>query len=176
MDAQELRLGLSGRRLDFPDGKAFCLVCGRRPVATRTMSYKDHDYAEKRSAGLNTVLNWVHPALGWVNRMRFESFEIDAPVCLRHVLRGRWIDLALILLCVGGLATVLVLSAKGTIEGKPGALGTTLKAGLVALPLLSGWFAWRFRGRSPLLPCSARREAQDVVVLTYPNGAPRRPT
>ena len=139
------------------------------------MSFKDHDYAERRSAGLNTILNWVHPALGWVNRMRFESFEIDAPVCWLHFLRGRWIDLTLIAISTGGLIALLVLAAKGAIQGRPGALGSTLKAGLVALPLLSGWFAWRFRSRSPLLPCSARREAKDVVVLSYPDGLPRRP-
>src|SRR6187402_1419534 len=100
----ELRLGMSGRALKF-DGPAFCLACGRRPLATRAVKFKDTDYADKRAEGLNTILNHVHPALAWANRARFVGFTLDVPVCARHFLAGRVLDALLTWLAAVGAIT-----------------------------------------------------------------------
>ena len=169
---KELRLGLDGRRVVFPEGRAFCLACGRRPLAARTVGFTDVEYAERETAGMNSLLNFVHPALGWANRERMVSFKIDAPVCVVHFLRGRLLDLALILLFAAALVALLVLAFKGVLPRKEGEIGAALKAGLVALPILSAWFAYRFRSKRAILPCVGKREARDRFVLVYEGEAP----
>jgi len=168
----ELRLELSGRAVVFPDGRPFCLACGRRPFSTRMVAFKDPDYADRRTEGANTILGWVHPALAWANRERLVSFKIDAPVCWIHFLRGRELDLAMTALFAAALGTLVLLSVQGVIPRRPGDLGAALKAGLVAFPILGAWFAVRFRSKRALLPCEGRRESKDRVVLTYPAGVP----
>jgi hypothetical protein len=86
--AAELRLGLSGRALVFADGAPFCLICGRRPFARRTLPCRDSDYARRKSQNLNSILEWMNPALAYFNWRRKVSFSIDAPLCLRHFWRG----------------------------------------------------------------------------------------
>jgi hypothetical protein len=166
----ELRLGLEGRRVIFPQGRPFCLACGRRPWATRTVAFSDVEFADRETAGVNSLLNFVHPALGWANRERMVSFKIDAPVCGIHFLRGRVLDLALIALFAATLVALVVLSVRGILPRKEGEVGAALKGGLVALPILSAWFAYRFRSKRAALPCQGRRESRDRMVLTYPEG------
>jgi hypothetical protein len=168
----ELRLGLDGRRVVFLEGRSFCLACGRRPIASRTVGFTDVEFAERETAGMNTLLNFVHPALGWANRERMVSFKIDAPVCLVHFLRGRLLDLALIVLFAAALVALVVLSFMGLLPRKEGEIGAALKAGLVALPILSAWFAYRFRSKRAVLPCTGRRETRDRFVLLYEGEAP----
>jgi hypothetical protein len=172
MDSRELRLGLDGRRVVFPDGRRFCLACGGRPRATRTVSFTDAEFAARQTAGANTLLNLVHPALGWANRERMVSFKIDAPVCLVHFLAGRVLDLSLIAFFLAALAGLFILTAAGVLPRKEGEVGAALKAGLVALPILSAYFAHRFRSKRAALPCAGRRESKDRIVLTYEGGAP----
>jgi hypothetical protein len=175
MAVNDLRLGLAGRTLAFPDGRPFCLACGRRPLATRLVKFKDVDYANRRAEGLNTILNHVHPALAWANRARFMGFTLNVPVCFRHYFAGRLVDLGLTALSVAGIATLIVLAVKGVLPRKEGEMGQLLKAGLLLCVVLGGWAGLRFRSRKPLLPCDVRREGQDSVLLVYPEGIPRRP-
>ncbi len=172
MGSRELRLGLLGRTLLFPDERPFCLACGRRPLATRIASFTDVEFADRETSGVNTLLNFVHPVLGWANRERMVSFKIDAPVCWIHFLRGRVVDLAMIALFVLALVLLLVLSIQGVIPRRPGELGAALKAGLVAFLILGAWFAYRFRSKRAILPCQGRRESRDRVVLLYEGEAP----
>jgi hypothetical protein len=176
MGPRELRLGLSGRTLLFPNNRPFCLACGRRPLATRLVSFTDVEFADRATSGVNTLLNLVHPALGWANRQRLVTLKIDAPVCWIHFLRGRGVDLAMTALFVLALATLLVLAISGVIPRPPGELGARLKAGLVAFLILGTWFAWRFRSKRAVLPCQGRRESGDLVVLLYPGEAPVPPS
>lgn len=169
---EELTLGLKGRTLRFPDGRPFCLVCGRRPSGLRLVAFHDAAYADKASAGMNTLLGWVHPGLAWANRERQLTFKFDAPVCFRHRMSGRWSDLALLVLFLSLLSFIAVLSFRGVLPRKPGELGGLLKGALIVLPLAGMYILRRFRSKEALLPCSARREAADRVVLIYENGVP----
>jgi len=175
MGSRELRLGLSGRTLSFPDNRPFCLACGRRPLATRIVSFTDVEFADRETSGVNTLLNLVHPALGWANRHRLVAFKIDAPVCWIHFLRGRAIDLAMIALFALALVILIALSITGVIPRRPDELGAMLKVGLVAFLTLGAWFAYRFRSKRAVLPCQGRRESRDHVVLLYEGEAPHPP-
>jgi hypothetical protein len=174
MGSRELRLGLSGRTPVFDDGPPFCLACGRRPVGTRLVAFKDVEYANRATEGVNTLLGWVHPALAWANRERLVSFKIDAPVCLRHQLAGRWIDLGVAAFAAAALVTLVVLTLRGILPRRPGELGGFLKAGLVILPIAGAWAAVRFRSKRGVLPCTGRRESRERIVLEYEGEAPSR--
>ena len=163
----ELRLEVSGRALKF-DGPAFCLACGRRPLATRAVKFKDTDYADKRAEGLNTILNHVHPALAWANRARFVGFTLDVPVCARHFLAGRVLDALLTWLAGVGAIALIVLAILGKLPRKEGEIGQLLKGGLLLCVLLGGWAGFRFRSKKPPLPFSVHRESDTRVVLVYP--------
>lgn len=169
---RELTLGISGRRLVF-DGPPVCLACGRRPLATRPVKFKDTDYADRRAEGLNTLLQHVHPALAWANRARFVAFTLDIPVCLRHFFAGRLLDLLLVGASIAGAASLIALAILGKLPRKEGEIGNLLKAGLLLSVLLGGWAGLRFRSKKPLLPCEVRRIAEDKVLLVYPDGATR---
>lgn len=160
---RDVKLGMSGRRLVF-SGAPVCLACGRRPMSTRAVKFKDTDYADRKSEGLNMLLNHVHPALGWANRARFVGFTIDVPVCPIHWFAGRVIDLLLTALSAAGLLTLLALAVLGKLPP-----GNALKAGLMASVLIGGWAGLRFRSKKPLLPCEVRRVAEDQLLLIYPD-------
>ena len=89
MPSAELRLGLSGRALVFGDGAPYCLVCGARPFGRRSIPCRDADYARRKSQNLNSILEWLNPALAYFNWRRKVSFAIDAPLCVRHFWRAR---------------------------------------------------------------------------------------
>jgi hypothetical protein len=171
----ELRLGLSGRSLIFPDGAAFCLVCGRRPFGTRAQAFRDADYAERRTEVANLLLKRVHPLLAWVNRARLVTFKIDAPLCFRHYWKGRGFDVAVIVVFVLATAGLLALGLKGKLPSGPSEVGSLLKGLLIALVLIPGFLFWRRGRRPPILPCDARRESPERVVLTYGADPPRKP-
>ena len=164
---REVKLGLSGRALVF-DGPAYCLACGRRPMSTRTVTFKDAGYAERRSEGLNTILNHVHPALAWANHARFVKFTLDVPVCLLHFFKGRALDLLLVGVSIAGAIALITLAILGKLPRKEGEIGNLLKAGLLLSVLLGGWAGLRFRSKKPLLPCEVKRVADDKVLLLYP--------
>src|SRR5438876_659209 len=46
------------------------------------------DYARRKSQNLNSLLEWLNPALAYFNWRRKVGFSIDAPLCFRHFWRG----------------------------------------------------------------------------------------
>src|SRR5437667_7057303 len=117
---RELRLGLSGRKLVFPGGAPYCLICGKRPFGTRAQAFRDADYAERRTEVANALLRRVHPLLAWVNRARLVKFKIEAPLCFRHYWKGRGLDVAVIALFVLATAGLVWLGVKGKLPSSPG--------------------------------------------------------
>jgi hypothetical protein len=176
MPPGELRLGLSGRALVFGDGAPFCLVCGARPFARRSIACKDADYALKKSQNLNSLLEWINPALAYFNWRRKVGFSIDAPLCIRHFWRGMLGEFAVIGVFVAALAGLSVLWWKGKLPSGPSETGALLKFGLVAIFLLGGWLLSRLGKPRPILPCEVKRVSDDRVVLIYPDGVPKRAT
>ncbi len=166
-EKRELRLGLSGDRLVFPEGRPFCLVCGRRPLGTRVVHARDPEFAERQTRDVNTLLEFVHPILGRLNTARLVAFEFEAPLCWRHLGRGMGpaaAAIAVYLLFVGLLALLVLKSAEP---------GGYVKLGLVGAAILAGFlFVRRGKGR-PVIPCVAVRETRERVVLVYETEAPR---
>ncbi len=172
MPAGELRLGLAGRALVFADGRPFCLVCGRRPFARRTLPFRDAEYALRKSRSLNSLLEWVHPLLAFLNWRRRVGFSVDAPLCFRHFWRGLLGEFAVIGVFVAAVAALIVLWAKGKLPSGPSETGAWLKAGLIAILLVGGWLLSRLGQAPPVLPCEIKRLTDDKVALLYPNGVP----
>jgi hypothetical protein len=172
MPPAELRLGLSGRALDFADGRPFCLVCGARPFARRPLPFQDGDYAMRKSRDLNSLLEWVNPALAYFNWRRKAAFVIDAPLCFRHYWRGLLGEFLIIGTFVAALVALVVLWAKGMLPSGPSELGALMKGGLIAIFLVGGWLLSRRGPSRPVLPCDVRRETETRVVLRYPDGLP----
>ena len=170
----ELRLGLAGRALIFGDGAPFCLVCGRRPFASRTLPCRDSDYARRKSQNLNSILEWMNPALAYFNWRRKVSFSIDAPLCLRHYWRGLAGEFAVIGVFVAALAGLFFLWRTDRLPTGPSNAGAWLKAGLVGILLGGGWLLSRLGRPRPVLPCEVKRESDDRVVLVYPDAVPPR--
>src|ERR1043166_1421597 len=156
---RELRLGLSGRTLIFPDGDPFCLACGRRPFGVRLQAYKDPEFAERRTEGANFLLRRIHPLLAWANRARLVTFKIEAPVCFRHYWKGRGLDVAAVALLLAAMGALVWLGIKGKLPRAPGEIGSILKGLLIAIVLVPGFFLWRKGRGAIILPCQARREA-----------------
>jgi hypothetical protein len=170
----ELRLGLNGRALVFSDGPPYCLVCGRRPFATRSVAFSDPEFAARATEGVNTFLRFIHPMLANVNRWRLVSFEVDAPVCLRHYWRGRWGEIGAIALFILAIAGFLALGIAGKLPKGATGTGSALKALFLTLSFLGAYLLWK-RSRPPrVLPCEARRETAENIIFTYPDGAPTR--
>lgn len=163
---EAIALGLSGDQLIFPDGRPFCLVCGRRPLGTRVVRFRDPDFADRETRPLNTLLQFVHPLLGQLNTARLVSFEFGAPLCWRHLGRGLAPDIAALAAFVLVVAGLVLLALKGADRGY-------LKLGLVAAVILAGFFFVRRGRRRPKLPCVALRETRERVILVYAGGAPR---
>jgi hypothetical protein len=168
----ELRLGLSGRALSFADGRPFCLVCGAPPFARRTLPCRDGDYAMRKSRDLNSILEWINPALAYLNWRRKAAFSIEAPLCFRHFWRGLLGEFLVIGTFIGALAGLAVLWAKGKLPSGPSEAGALLKGGLIAIFLVGGWLISRRGPSRPVLPCDVRRESDTRVVLVYPDGLP----
>jgi hypothetical protein len=174
MPPAELRLGLSGRALVFGDGAPFCLVCGARPFGRRSIPCKDADYARRKSQNLNSLLEWLNPALAYFNWRRKMSFSIDAPLCVRHFWRGLLGEFLVIGALIAAMAALFVLWAKGKLPSGSSETGALLKGGLVGIVLVGGWLTSRLGKPRPVLPCDVKRESDDRVVLVYPAGAPAR--
>jgi len=170
--ASELRLGLAGRALSFADGRPFCLVCGGRPFAARSLPFRDGDYARRKSQDLHSILEWVNPALAYFNWRRKSSFVIDAPLCFRHYWRGLLGEFLIIGVFVAALVSLLILWAKGKLPSGPSGEGALMKAGLIAIFLVGGWLLSRRGPGRPILPCDVKRETETRVLLVYPNGLP----
>lgn len=169
---RELRLGLEDRRLVFPNGAPYCLVCGRRPAGTRTLAFKDVDYANRQTEGANLLLQRVHPLLAWANRARLVTFKIEAPLCLRHRWRGRGLEIGVIAFFILATAALVWLGLKGRLPSGPSETGSLLKGLLIAIVLVPGYLLWKKGRKAPVLPCEVRRESPSSIVLTYPDGAP----
>lgn len=172
MPPAELRLGLSGRALVFPEGRPFCLVCGAPPFARRTVPCRDGDYALRTSRDLNSLLEWINPALAYFNWRRKAAFSIDAPLCFRHFWRGLLGEFVVIGAFVIALVALVIAWAKGKLPSGPSETGALLKGGLIAIFLVGGWLLSRFGPRAPVLPCAVKRETETRIVLVYPDGFP----
>src|SRR5882672_25801 len=171
MPPAELRLGLSGRALDFSGAGPYCLVCGAKPFAHRTIPCRDTDYALRKTRDLNSLLEWVNPALAYFNWRRKAAFSIDAPLCFRHFWRGLLGEFLVIGVFVAALVAVVVFWFKGRLSSGPSETGFFLKAGLIGIFLVGSWLLSRRPG-GPVLPCEIRRESDTRVVLRYPDGLP----
>lgn len=174
MPRAELRLGLSGTTLDF-DGPPFCLVCGAKPFARRTLPFKDADYAMRKSRDLNSLLEWLNPALAYFNWRRKVGFSIAAPLCFRHFWRGLLGEFLVIGALLAAMAGLLVAWAMGKLQTDPSETGALLKFGLIAILLVGGWLLSRRGPGRPILPCEVKRESDTRVLLIYPDGLPRKP-
>jgi hypothetical protein len=170
---EELKLGLSGRRVIFPDGRPFCLVCGATPRGLRRVSFKDPEFAERATEGVNLLLQHVHPALAWANKTRLVRFDFEAPLCFRHLWKGRLGEILVIGLFLVCLALFVVLWLKGRLPNQANLTGSYLKTILVSIPVLGAWLLWKRSVRKPLLPCQAKRLSKEMIVLSYPESAPR---
>lgn len=168
----ELRLGLSGRSLTFPNGAPYCLVCGRRPFGTRTLGFKDTEYAGRKTEAANLLLQRVHPLLAWANRARLVSFKLDVPLCFRHTWRGRGLEIGVIGTFLLATAAVVWLGVLGKLPRGATEVGSILKALLLSIVLVPGVILWNKGRRRPVLPCDVRRESETEVVLTYPGEPP----
>jgi hypothetical protein len=172
MPPTELRLGLTGRALSFTDGRPFCLVCGGRPFARRTLPFRDGDYAMRKSRDLNSILEWINPALAYFNWRRKAAFSIDAPLCFRHFWRGLLGEFLILGTFVAALVGLAVLWFKDKLPSGPSATGGLLKGGLIAIFLVGGWLLSRRGPGRPILPCDVKRANETTVVLVYPDGLP----
>jgi hypothetical protein len=170
----DLRLGLSGRALVFADGRPYCLVCGAKPFARRSIPCKDADYALKKSQNLNSILEWMNPALAYFNWRRKVSFSIDAPLCFRHFWRGLLGEFLIIGVFVAAVVGVFVAWWKDKIPKGPSGTGSLLKAALIGIVIGGGWLLSRLSKPKPILPCAVKREADDRVMLVYPGEIPAR--
>ncbi|MBV8879073.1 MAG: hypothetical protein JO332_03820 [Planctomycetaceae bacterium] len=173
MPPGELRLGLSGRSLDFGGARPFCLVCGAAPFAVRTLPCRDGDYAMRKSRDLNSILEWVNPALAYFNWRRKAAFSIDAPLCFRHFWRGLLGEFLVIGAFLAALVGLVVLWVKGKLPSGPSEAGALLKGGLIGIFVIGGWLLSRRGPGRPVLPCDVKRESDARVVLVYPDGVPR---
>lgn len=176
MPSAELRLGLSGRALVFRDGAPYCLVCGGRPFARRSIACSDADYARRKSQNLNSILAWLNPALAYLNWRRKMSFSIDAPLCVRHFWRGLAGDFLVIGVLLAAIAALFILWIRGKLPTGPSLTGAWLKGGLIGIVLGGGWLISRLGSPRAVLPCEVKRESDDRVVLIYPSDAPKRAT
>lgn len=173
VSARELKLGFSGGNLVFPDGRPFCLVCGRRPFKSRPVSAKDQDYAERQAGTVNAVLETLHPVLGGLNRLRVAAFSFEAPLCILHYWKGRYTQLATTVLFVLGLSAVAVLYFFDLLPAWIAKDGRALKGIALGIVVL-GAFLFLRRSKVPdLLPCEIRRESKQTLILSYEREAPR---
>jgi hypothetical protein len=174
--AEELRLGLDGRELQFPDGRPFCLVCGDTPSGTRRVWFEDTGAA---SAGLPGHIGSADHALGTGARAIANRIDFHAPLCSRHRRRAVVIGLAALgcmLLAVGVIILdhYLIDYLKGLLKirrryddivGWMAFLPSLIPAGF-------GVYFWRKKDRGGLT-CDVRREAE-LLVLTYSERTPQK--
>jgi hypothetical protein len=152
MPPGELRLGLSGRALVFGDGAPFCLVCGSRPFARRSIACRDADYALRKSQNLHSILEWMNP----------------------HFWRGLLGEFLVLGALAAAVLALFVLWWKGRLPSGPSGAGALMKAGLVGIVLGGGWLISRLGKPRALLPCEVKRETDTRVLLIYPAGLPSR--
>jgi len=169
---RDLRLGLSGRTLAFPGGAPFCLVCGRRPLGLRTLSFKDAEYAGRQTETANLLLQRIHPLLAWANRARLVGFRMDVPLCLRHYWKGRGLEIGVIGTFLLATAAVIWLGVLGKLPRGATEVGSVMKGILISIVLVPGVLLWTKGRRKPVLPCDVRRESESSVVLSYPGEPP----
>lgn len=162
---RELRLGLSGRTLRFPDGKAVCLACGAEPAGTRRVWFEEVRGGSLGTGDLARAENLGAGIAALVDRVSF-----DAPLCPAHRARARGYTLGAIL-C--GLAAVglIVLGAMWVGPNSGRKSKNFLKEWgpilLGLIPAIPGYVFWRKKDRGGL-SCEVRREGEEIV-LTFPD-------
>jgi hypothetical protein len=80
-----------------------------------------------------------------------------------------------ILLFLASLSGLIYLAFRGRLPDHPNEVGSLLKGLLIAVVAAPGYLLWRRSRGGPILPCEARREAPDRVLLVYPGDPPSRP-
>lgn len=157
---KEIRVGLDGTRLIFPDGRAVCLACGAEPAGTRRVWFED----VPAGAGFTQLGTAKAAVAGLKNRIAF-----DAPLCAAHRSRARWRSLGTFLCFLGMLGVVALMVYLESKAGRKG-LSSGVKYGLYALALIPGlpmYFLWQSKDRGGLT-CSVSRE-DDGLRLTFPD-------
>ena len=169
--AEELRLGLQGHALLFPDGKPFCLVCGAEPRGTRRVWFEDVVQGGKGIERLGTRVGSLATGV----RALAGRIAFDAPHCRAHRARAILTGAAaagLFLLALAVLATGAILLRGGSARRGSGAgIAEWIVMGLALLPGSAGAFLWIRKDRGGLA-CGVRRE-DDELVLTYEGRVPR---
>jgi hypothetical protein len=166
---EELRLPIRGKDLVFPDGKAYCLVCGAPPSSARTVWFESPraDGGPPGSKGRALAIGVAAIA----GRITFK-----APLCGPY----RWKAFR-----TGLLAAVFMLAAVGVIvlgsfwgaDGVPPRkrlrqqVVGSVSVGLSLIPGAFGYVFWRRKDRGGI-PADVRREG-DTLVLEYPDRAPK---
>lgn len=172
MPASQVRLGLSGRALVFGDTSPWCLVCGSRPFARRSIPCRDADYAMRQSRDLNSLLEWINPALAYFNWRRKASFSIHAPLCFRHFWRGLLGEFLVIGALLVAVVAIFVLWCRGHLPSGPSIAGAWLKFALIGIVVGGSWLLSRLGKPRSILPCIVKRESETQVILIYPEGLP----
>ena len=158
----------------FPDGGAFCLVCGRRPFRGRVISVIDNEYAERQAGTANAVLQTIHPILGGLNKLRMATFSFDAPLCLLHYWRGRYMELAAMVLYLLAAIGVVMMCFLDLLPAWISEGGRALKGVAIGFVILGAFLFLRRLGKREILPCKVRRESKERIILVYEREAPRR--
>ncbi|HYE98595.1 MAG TPA: hypothetical protein VEJ18_06765 [Planctomycetota bacterium] len=163
---RELRLGLDGKALVFPDGRPICLACGAEPTGTRRVWFETMD----AGADLSRPGSLERGVAALRHRVAF-----DATLCGRHLRRARGLSLkaaGLGLLSVALLVGAIVgFKAAGWDLSKEKSLLGYLPFVPALVPAVFAYFAWQAKDRGGL-DCEARRDGEDLV-LTYPAPAGR---
>lgn len=159
---KELRLGLQGVKLAFPDGKAVCLVCFGEPAGLRRVWFEElrehHGFTKAEALGTG------------VAAIR-DRIAFDAPLCRAHRARARWLGVGAAL-CM--LAAVGMIALGAMLFGaSPGKKSKSFLAEwgpvlLAFLPGIPGYLLWRKKDRGGLA-CEVRREGATGLVLSFPD-------
>lgn len=165
---RELRVGLEGKRLVFPDGKAACLACGGEPAGVRRVWFEEVAGALPGTGDLARFNNLAAGARAIAERITF-----DAPLCRAHRAKARWLSVgcALCALAVVGMIALgiwLVGSPSG--RRKETFLQKWGPILLGLLPAIPGYFLWQRKDRGGLT-CEVRREGASGLVLCWPDSA-----
>jgi len=165
----ELRLRLEKRELVFPEGVAFCLVCGGVPAGKRRVWFEDL----AAGAGAPGEIGSSGHALGAGARMMANRADFLAPLCKSHRRRAILIGLAangFMLLAVGVGALGIYLQGLFKIPRRYEELVRWIAFIPILIPAGFGVYFWMKKDRGGL-PCEVRREGGELV-LTYPERAP----
>jgi hypothetical protein len=169
---ERLTLGLNGRTLVFPEGKAYCLVCGRPPSGTRRVWFEDPGSTEPNAAKLGSRGH----ALGvGINAIR-GRIQFDAPLCRVHRRSAVLLSVkatGLFLLTIAVVALGAMALKQFRIPKKVATLAEWLPFIPAILPASFAALYWMRKDRGGLT-CDVAVE-DGALVLLYKDGLPTPP-